>query len=349
MRNDVGGSSAGTIQSIQALRGLAAVSVAGYHVYLILLQRTGVATFEAVSRYGYLGVPFFFVLSGFIVALAHASDINRPDRLARYSWNRVTRVYPIYWLLSLAFVGAALAGVIDLDFDLAPIHVIEHALLVHITPEFGPPPLKVAWTLFFEIRFYILFGLAIINLRLALGAAGIWLLAMVLLEPSNAFTREMLSYWNFSFFFGVVAAIGYRRLPDRAWLYFAPAGLVTVCVSLILTDVLALRELNSVWIIPVSCGFALLMLGLALVEKARPFRLWAPVLLLGDASYSVYLVHSAVIAAVVLIVSRVAVLSAVYTPLIYVGTLLLAIAAGIVTHMLLERPVMSFLKRHRPT
>ena len=44
------------------------MAVAGYHVYLLFLQKFNVATFEDVAQFGYLGVPYFFVLSGFIIA-----------------------------------------------------------------------------------------------------------------------------------------------------------------------------------------------------------------------------------------------------------------------------------------
>lgn len=43
------------IQSVQVSRGFAAMAVAGYHVYLLFLQKFNVATFEDVAQFGYLG------------------------------------------------------------------------------------------------------------------------------------------------------------------------------------------------------------------------------------------------------------------------------------------------------
>ncbi len=70
-------------QSIQAMRGLAAMSVAAHHTSLIMAESKygGVSAFEAVTSKGWIGVNFFFVLSGFIIFLAHSKDINRPARL----------------------------------------------------------------------------------------------------------------------------------------------------------------------------------------------------------------------------------------------------------------------------
>lgn len=340
--------SQGMIESIQAMRGLAAVGVAAYHVYLIMLQQTGVATFETISRYGYLGVPFFFVLSGFIVTLAHGADVGHPGRLGRYVWSRASRVYPIYWLLTLGFMAAAMIGLAEVDFSLSPVGVLENLLLIHLTPDFGPAPLKVAWTLFFEIRFYILFGLAILNLRLALSVGGAWLVAMLVLDPVNAFAREALSFWNLSFLFGVAGAVGYARLPSTAWRYLVPAGLLVGGVSLALTDVLALRDLTSASILPVSLGFALLILGLALAEKQHKFSAGRFLRLLGDASYSVYLVHSAVISVAIMLVSRLPVLAELPGSVVYFPVLVGAVFAGVVIHWLIEKPLLRTMKRLAP-
>ena len=78
------------------------MAVAGYHVYLLCLQKFNVATFEDVAQFGYLGVPYFFVLSGFIIAFAHWKDLGKLESLPNYGYRRIVRLYPIY-ILYLAF------------------------------------------------------------------------------------------------------------------------------------------------------------------------------------------------------------------------------------------------------
>jgi exopolysaccharide production protein ExoZ len=332
------------IKSIQVGRGVAAIGVATYHTYLIGYQKTGVAVMKGLSEYGYLGVPFFFVLSGFIIALAHHGDMDRPGALPGYAWKRFVRVYPIYWLFSLLYVGAALAGMGDASFSWAPIHVAENIALVHVTPEFIGPPLKVGWTLFYEIRFYILFGLAILSRRLAAAVFALWLVGTVLAPSSSAFGTEFFSLWNFAFLFGMAGAYGSRHLDARWWKPALVLGAVVLVLTFAWVDPLALKDKRSLLILPASLGFAALMLGLALLERTRELRVGRLPLLLGNASYAIYLVHSAVISAAVAIQPKLPVLRDVPPWAMFLPILVAAVAAGVIAHLAIEKPLLRRLR-----
>ena len=73
----------GTLASLQAGRALAALAVVAFHLSIMMGEDRygGVPVFGAATRYGYLGVDYFFVLSGFIIAHVHGRDIGRPERL----------------------------------------------------------------------------------------------------------------------------------------------------------------------------------------------------------------------------------------------------------------------------
>jgi exopolysaccharide production protein ExoZ len=333
------------IKSVQLGRGLAAIAVAVYHVYLIFLQKTGHAAFESVSLYGYLGVPYFFVLSGFIIAFAHTKDINQPKLLSGYLYKRWARVYPLYWLFSVVFIFFALFGIGDTIFARDPIHMLEYFTLVHVTPEFNAPPLRVAWTLFYEVRFYLLFGLAIISLRLSLVVGAAWIAATLLLEPHNKLTFELLSFWNFAFLFGVLACILYRKLDAKWWWAPLAIGLAGIAIMLLGANALDLKDKRSLFIFPTSIGFAGIMLGLAMFEKRRslPIAKWA--LVLGDASYSIYLVHSAIISALVMVVSKMPIIKHWPVEALFLPVLLSAITAGVLAHLTIERWMIKRLKR----
>ena len=111
-------SSGSSIQSVQVMRGLAAISVVAFHTSLIMAQPEygGLRSFEWITSCGWFGVNFFFVLSGFIIFFAHAKDIGRPGRLTAYLWRRFSRVYPAYWVFLTLFIFAALAGVGKINF-----------------------------------------------------------------------------------------------------------------------------------------------------------------------------------------------------------------------------------------
>src|SRR5205823_13541637 len=86
---------------LQIFRGFAAVLVVIHHV-------TGSTDFYLHSSFlgglftvGWLGVDFFFVLSGFIITYIHYGDIGNRSTLKAYATKRFLRIYPIYWIVAL--------------------------------------------------------------------------------------------------------------------------------------------------------------------------------------------------------------------------------------------------------
>jgi len=92
----VGGHSC--LATVQGGRAGAAIAVVLFHCTGIVgLQKYGGhAAFDVVTKSGDLGVDFFFVLSGFIILHAHFRDIGVGNKIGRYVWRRVTRIYPVY-------------------------------------------------------------------------------------------------------------------------------------------------------------------------------------------------------------------------------------------------------------
>lgn len=153
-----------TLQSIQAGRGLAASLVVAYHGgrMLALPQYVGYVPLHGIFAFGHAGVDFFFVLSGFIISYVHHADVGRPRRLMHYAFQRVTRIYPVYWAAT-AIVILSLFFSHDPAAQLAPLHVAASLLLI---PHNQEPVLGVAWTLEHEMLFYLAFGVAILSRRL---------------------------------------------------------------------------------------------------------------------------------------------------------------------------------------
>ncbi len=99
-----------------------------------------------------IAVQYFFVLSGFVMMTAHQRDFGRLAALPRYWWRRACRLYPVYWL-SLGIVAYYVFGALTpgLAFRLA-------SLLPVATQELVPP----AWSLRYEVAFYVMFGLCLL-------------------------------------------------------------------------------------------------------------------------------------------------------------------------------------------
>lgn len=103
-----------TIQPLNGLRGLAAVWLVLFHLRQPLLPTLPASRLhsavEAVPREGFLGVDFFFMLSGFILCYTYAGRMTRPSwsDYRAFAWRRFARTYPVY-LLSVLIVLAVTA------------------------------------------------------------------------------------------------------------------------------------------------------------------------------------------------------------------------------------------------
>lgn len=117
------------MQSIEAARALAAFVVVLMHSASLMRVEhfSGHIGLGGIFEFGYVGVDFFFVLSGFIITYVHYADIGRPDRIPSYLWRRFSRIYPIYWFILGLVIAITAAGrmaigkAADLDIGLADI------------------------------------------------------------------------------------------------------------------------------------------------------------------------------------------------------------------------------------
>jgi len=232
--------------SLQAGRALAALLVVLFHLGLIIADAKyfDVPWVASPFRWGDAGVEFFFVLSGFIIASAHARDISRPARLVPYLQRRIIRIYPPYWIIFAIVCVMALplaATRATLSNDLGTL--AEAWFLLPQNPAevggTGSPVIIVAWTLRYEILFYLLFALVILDLRLGLLAAVAYAIAFATLrhQPGTGFPLTFLlnpCVWLFGM--GIVvagAADRAARPPSRplAWLALAAASFIGLAMN----------------------------------------------------------------------------------------------------------------------
>lgn len=105
--------------------------------------------FAVVSRYMYLGINFFFIISGFVILLSAKDGEPRQFVLSRF-----IRLYPAYWLCVLLTAGAAVVFAQE-AFQLPWTDVLINLTMLQSGLDV-PLVDGVYWTLWIELKFYAL-------------------------------------------------------------------------------------------------------------------------------------------------------------------------------------------------
>jgi exopolysaccharide production protein ExoZ len=326
------------LESIQYMRGLAAVMVVLAHASSSLLEHQRPLINLQVGGYG---VDLFFVISGFI--MFYTTDGRGLTRTAFYR-KRLMRIMPLYFLLTtLAFV---LAFVMPHSFHTLTARPADYLRSILFIPFFNTvvqgirPEIGQGWTLNYEMFFYLLFGLCLPmarTLRLVFCAVGLSALVLVgcVIHPANPLLHAYTDPLLLEFLLGMVLGYSARNVRLRAWLAM---GLIVSAVSL-----LGLEMLSGPLSLPrfLMVGIpAAAVLSAALWLEGRggmPHMSW--LLLLGDSSYSLYLTHGFVLALLRRVWLSRFDSHRVETHLAYfAATLVLSVPTGILIYRMVELP-----------
>jgi peptidoglycan/LPS O-acetylase OafA/YrhL len=295
-------------------------------------------------HFGAAGVQFFFVLSGYIIYHVHFNDIGAgSEKIFGYIRKRAVRVYPVYIFITLLLTPFWLWQPSFGELY----HKDVGALLMSLVllPQNHFPHLGVAWTLIHEMLFYIVFGVLIFNRKLGIGIFSIWFVLIIvinLVEAPEGRAAYFLSINNLLFGFGVLAAwLSKRRKIERA----GTALLFFVLGNMIFISVGAWTNRHD------ELSSPILAFGLAsflIVMQAQPLNfLFAKrriMLFLGDASYSIYLLHYPAISAMCKVLKSMEFSSLRGALMI---SIVVGIVSGVVLHLTVERPMLRFLVRSR--
>lgn len=287
------------IQSIQLLRFLAAFIVAYSHIAF------GFAAHIADQR----GLPFaapsielsrvalFFVISGTVMVIASGRLYEVEGGWKTFMQRRIVRILPLYWAASLAFAAWKLFMGEDFRWSevflsLVLIPYSSGSAAGHPVPFLWP-----AWTLFYEVIFYVVLAaaLSLPRVQAVLLASGL-LLALVVagqfIDPDSPFvfmaTRPVLLLFVPGMVLGLMLARNVTLAPwGRLLALFAAAAFI-------------------VWLPEFSTGKGAAPLGwwntfgiavpallVSLAVMAGPLPLLFPPLVerLGDMSYAIFLLH----------------------------------------------------------
>jgi peptidoglycan/LPS O-acetylase OafA/YrhL len=344
------------IANIERLRALAALGV-------VLCHAAG--QFFGVIRYspgperligwaGQVGVAVFFVVSGFCIRLpmarALAGDPAARLDVRRYLRRRARRILPPYWI---AIAASVVIGVISpiglLDGGHSLLDIALHAIGLHtLWPASFNSINGVFWTIGLEIQFYLAYlllanrpatparGLALLVIAVAgYGAAS---LAFPNPSPWRRVGQEFVLVTLWQWYIGAVLADLYVRHASA--FAGAPQGLtwaariaaLAALFALGVADPVVARVHVTYWALPFT---ALAAVAAALMGRQPAGR--GPLDALGQASYSLYLLHPAVLGLVVL-----AARAGGWPPWLSASAAILsACAAALLSYRFVERPFMA--------
>jgi peptidoglycan/LPS O-acetylase OafA/YrhL len=336
------------LKSLQAIRALAALMVLLYHAEHGIFRVPKYHGREVIGRlvdFAPACLDFFFVLSGFIIMYAHSADIGRPNVLGTYFWRRFSRAYLFYWVVLACVVPALfLAPSIGLDYQREPGVILRSALLVP-DPHFHMI-IGVAWTMVYEVFFYFMFALLILNRRVGTIAFVGWIVGTFLypwLSTSHGDFVFSPIHQRFAAGMLVCMAVQRWRIPSPRLIaglgfgLFMVAGVVwSYCAPL------------DYWH-HVTCfvlGSCLLIAGLTEAERSGLIGAPRSLVYLGDAAFAIYLVHFLALSVIAKISTSQRLDHYLSDPVLFGLYVLGALGAGCACHHLIEHPLHVWSKRY---
>ncbi|WP_122818803.1 acyltransferase family protein [Nocardioides pantholopis] len=291
------------LDSLTSLRFFAALLVLVHHAAFLLMPGTAV---EKVTSVGYIGVGFFFALSGFVLTWSLGPAIARRHFYGR----RAARIYPMH--LVTALVAAVFLFLVGGDVGLGS-SLLNLLLLQSWIPNerYASSLNGVSWSLCCEAFFYALFPILVRRIRpvrrlrwLAGGVAvslvvtAIAVAAVLPAELAQQFLYKCPPYRVGAFLLGIILATAFQRG------YRSP---VTVPAALFANAVTYLLAMSLISVLPrvgveplrvyadlVTLPAALLLIVAAASADRAGCRSWlrTPWLVrLGEASFALYMVH----------------------------------------------------------
>ena len=248
-----------------------------------------------ISGFGYEAVTFFFILSGFVLAYAHGKEYGLNIITKEFYIGRAARIVPAYWI--------ALA--VALPFAIHSTPLISAALVITLLQSWWPIAALAwngpAWSLSNEAAFYIAFPM-LWRLSCKLGgllsmAAAYALIvistAVACALPNGEWQHNLASYFPLitlpQFMLGVALARWRLEAPPRRQtnlpFYLSLVALAATIVSKQIlplgasSPVLALIFATIIYAAPQISGYG------------RAVTSWSPFVVLGEASYAMYILH----------------------------------------------------------
>lgn len=314
--------------NLQLLRAFAALNVVLFHA-IGTSASYGYETnlISALEGWGANGVDIFFVISGFVMLF---KQLDNKRTVKDFLILRVIRIIPIYWLLTLLVIAIYAVApfafremIISTKWALASFGFLSNAIVDK------NPIVYVGWTLEWEMLFYLVFGLSLWfrSWALTLFTTCAVLLGIALLV-SNFILVEFIA--------GLFIALLYKRYGHHRYgIASLVLGFALLSLSLFESVKLITDNRAILWGLPSI--FIVYGVISAPQVKSQVGQL------LGNASYSIYLIQMLSLPIYYKFLSLLNI--QVNNDLLVIACLIATAIGGIMMYLLVEKPMISFLKK----
>ena len=347
---------------VQALRAIAALAVVAGHSTDYLRGQNGVVPAALAWVHGPAGVDIFFVISGFVMMLSSGRLLEKAHPARLFLWRRALRIVPLYWVVTaLKLLLITISPALSVRGRPSAWNMVASFLFIpSLNPEGEIRPLITpGWTLNFETMFYLLFALALVfgkgrgtgeQRRGLVRFLAPMIMALAVCGVLRTGSWPVWTAWADPIVLEFLAGVGIawltirQKLPGE-WVSLGMIAAGVVGLVLMSPGDTWLTTRPLVWGVPA----ALIVLGTVSLEGRVGRRLPGWLLLLGSASYSIYLMQSFVFPPIHFAMERLSGGMVHRSPveaglLMMLLSLLLATAVGLATYLLVERKMTEFFK-----
>ncbi|UWS35095.1 acyltransferase family protein [Erwinia pyrifoliae] len=293
-----------TIDSIQALRGFAALLVVFFH-YGITLKLDPGSPLAIIFSHGWSGVDLFFIISGFIAAHTVENQSSGFCAGMEYLIKRVSRIVPLYYLVTIFSAGHSMESFIETGKSLLfiPLGGLPPDSL---GPGYGGARVGQGWTLNYEMYFYLIVSISFLFGKMkwpfTAGFMAITLLAPIIIYGApdsygfSGFNFEwfylglMTNPITLEFIIGILVYYVFSKMDSDlsiGWLILIPTLILTYAINLY--SPFYFNSRITAWAIP----SALLMIAMLKLGATGKIKINSLIMHVGNISFSIYLLHEA--------------------------------------------------------
>lgn len=346
-------------ENIQALRGVAVLLVVFCHLQVIEQKYShGQMVLPDWLDYAIASVDLFFVISGFVIATVTRGQFQSLPAAGRFIFQRVTRIYPPYWFYSVIvlilwwckpeLVNSAQGNQVNI---LASFLIIPQNLL---------PLVMVGWTLIHEMYFYLVITIfmPVVSERAFPVLLVLW--ALIVIVGSSFFminlggdcqaTAQVIFHPLTLDFIGgaAIALLVNSRIGSKERL-IAGIGISAFLFSLIWFGANEPIVKTEGWPRVLLFGIPSLLVVYAAARAEISGKVCFPksMITIGDASYSIYLSHVLVLAALGRIWGKIAIAGVMINVAMLVTMILATISVGLLSYRWMETPILNRFRKWR--